>query len=71
MFKRGITVNEILEGINKGIKIKDYPDDKLYPSCLILHFVDQRPIHIVISQEVNREYVISLQLMFQIRNFGM
>jgi hypothetical protein len=71
MFKRGITVNEILEGINKGIKIKDYPDEKPYPSCLILHFVDQRPIHIVISQEVNREYVISLQLMFQIRNFGM
>jgi hypothetical protein len=35
MFVRGISAEEIELGINNGIKIRDYPDDKPYPSCLI------------------------------------
>jgi len=53
MFKRGISVDEVEEGIKKGNKIKEYHDDKPYPSCLILYFMNERPIHIIVSQEIN------------------
>ena len=52
MFKRGISADEVEVGITNGEKIRDYPEDKPYPSCLILFFVKQRPLHIVLSQDV-------------------
>lgn len=51
MFKRGISADDIEEGIKKGEKIKYYPQDKPYPSCLVLSFVKQIPLHIVVSQD--------------------
>ena len=51
MFKRDISADEVEEGVMNGQKIKDYPTDKPYPSCLMLFFVGQKPIHIVVSQD--------------------
>ena len=40
----------IEELINFGETIKSYPDDKPFPSYLILGFVNQQPLHIVLAK---------------------
>ncbi len=49
MFHREITKNDVVEVINNGQIISDYPDDKPYPSCLILGFVNNKPVHVVFA----------------------
>lgn len=49
MFKRGITVEDIEEVLLSGKIIKEYPNDKPYPSFLVLEVVNKRPIHVVAS----------------------
>ncbi len=51
MFRRGITADEVEAVIIEGEKINDYPYDKPYASSLVLHFVNGRPIHVVVSQD--------------------
>jgi hypothetical protein len=47
---RRISVEELIEAIEKSEIIEDYPEDKYGPSCLILGFTKQeRPIHIQCS----------------------
>jgi hypothetical protein len=44
----GISIIEVLDTISAGEIIEQYPDDKPYPSCLILGTLkDGRPIHTV------------------------
>jgi hypothetical protein len=47
MFKRGISEEDIEYIIDTGVIIREYPDDKPYPSCLILGFVGKVPFHVV------------------------
>ncbi len=49
MFRREISQDDVSEAVNHGQKIIDYPDDKPYPSCLVLGFVNGRPLHIVLA----------------------
>jgi len=49
MFQRGISTNDVEYTITKGKVIKQYPDDKPYPSKIILAFKNNRPLHIVYS----------------------
>ena len=47
---RCISVGELIEAIETGEIIEDYPDDKYGPSCLILGFTKQeRPLHVQCS----------------------
>ena len=47
---RRISVWEIVEAVENGEIIEDYPDDKYGPSCLVLGFTKQtRPLHIQCS----------------------
>lgn len=44
---REISVQEIRDAVRDSEIIEDYPDDKYYPSCLLLGFTNQnRPLHI-------------------------
>ncbi len=44
---RNISLGELVESIENGKIIEDYPDDKYGPSCLILGFTNNgRPIHV-------------------------
>jgi hypothetical protein len=44
---RNISVGELVEAIESGTVIEDYPNDKYGPSCLILGFTKGgRPIHV-------------------------
>ena len=49
MFKRGIQVKDIEQVLETGELLKEYPEDKPYPSFLILGFINDRPLHVVAS----------------------
>jgi len=50
MNKRNVLYSDIIVAISNGEIIKQYTDDKPFPSCLILGYtVDNRPLHVVIS----------------------
>jgi len=49
MFHRAIKKDDVVRAVNNGQIIIDYPDDTPYPSCLILGFVDDSPIHVVLA----------------------
>lgn len=60
LFEREITVNDIINGISSGEIIKQYEDDKPLPSCLILgKSTDNKPIHIVVSNDQDFIYLIT------------
>lgn len=50
MFERQITPEDVLNVVRTGEIIKEYPEDKPYPSFLILKFVNNKPIHIVVAK---------------------
>ncbi len=49
MFSRMITTDEVEKVLKNGETIMDYPNDKPYPSKLLLAFCNNRPIHVVSS----------------------
>lgn len=51
MFERAFSPDEVREAITTGETIADYPDDKPYPSRLILAFVGNRSIHVVVARD--------------------
>ena len=54
-----IKEKEVFEAVLTGEEILSYPDDKPYPSCLLLGLTkNKRPIHIVIA--VNKEDRIAI-----------
>ena len=60
LYERQITVDDIINGIETGEIIKQYEDDKPYPSCLILGFsVNSKHIHIVVSCDTDFIYLIT------------
>jgi len=51
MFKRNITVDDVKQILSEGEIIRQYPDDRPYPSFLLLGFIDLRPIHLVVAKK--------------------
>jgi hypothetical protein len=51
MFERGMDRDAILRTIENGEVIADYPEDKPYPSCLLLGFTGGEPVHVVVARE--------------------
>lgn len=49
MFERTISMEQTKIAVKKGEVIQNYPDDKPYPSSLILHFMKKRPYHVVVA----------------------
>jgi len=49
MKERNIKYDDIVSSINNGEIIEQYEGDKPYPSCLILGYSDNKPLHIVLS----------------------
>lgn len=51
IIQRNISQAEIQEAGSEARIIENYPDDKYYPSCLLLGFTNQmRPLHIQVSR---------------------
>lgn len=51
MFKRDIEISDVHFLIEHGEIINEYPDDKPYPSYLLMAFVNQRPLHLVLAKD--------------------
>lgn len=50
MFKRDIEINDVRKIIGEGVVVTEYPNDKPYPSWLLLGFINKRPIHVVVAK---------------------
>ena len=51
LFERNISDSEIMEAGEEAFMIEDYPDDKYFPSSLLLGFsAAGRPLHIQVSR---------------------
>ncbi len=51
ILERNISQKEIQEAGSNAAVIEDYPDDKYFPSCLLLGFTkEMRPLHIQVSR---------------------
>lgn len=60
LVERGISVNDIIRCIDTGEIIKQYEDDKPFPSCLILGVaIDEEYIHVVVSHDSEWIYLIT------------
>lgn len=57
MFERAVTKADIRRVLVNGEVIKEYPEDKPYPSKLILGWSGNRPLHIVIATDAKEQKV--------------
>ena len=58
--QRGILLNDIINCINSGEIIEQYPSDYPYPSCLILGLtVENRHLHVVIGSDEEIIWIIT------------
>jgi hypothetical protein len=55
MFERGILPKDVRAVLVAGEVIAEYPDDKPYPSRLMVCFIDNRPIHVVVAIDAAAE----------------
>lgn len=51
MFERGLSRDDVLTAIRQGEVIADYPDDRPYPSRLLLAYPGARPLHVVVARD--------------------
>jgi len=47
ILERGISLTDVKNTLVAGEIIKEYPKDKPFPSCLVLGFTGQEPLHVV------------------------
>ncbi len=58
MIARNIPADDVIAAIEFGEVIADYPDDKPYPSKLLLNFINGAPIHVVVAQNLDNDECI-------------
>jgi len=51
MISRNIDFDDVEKAIVFGEIIREYPEDKPFKSCLILAMIDEKALHIVVSQD--------------------
>lgn len=52
MFRRQISSEDVRNVLGTGEVIKDYPEDKPYPSRLVLGWRGSTPIHVVAADSI-------------------
>lgn len=59
MVERGITPEDVRQVVERGETIATYPEDKPYPSRLVLGWAGGRPLHVVVADnEAQGERII-------------
>lgn len=58
MFKRGISRNDVRHVVGNGEVIREYLDDRPFPSRLILGWREKRPIHVVAADDDDDQTII-------------
>lgn len=49
MFERQVRPDDVRHLLQRGEIIADYPDDKPFPSQLVLGWISARPLHVVVA----------------------
>ncbi len=62
MFERRIEREAVLETLAKGRTIAEYPDDKPFPSRLILAFINGQPLHVVAAYDESSQTCIVISV---------
>lgn len=57
MFSRGVSEEDVRRVLDNGETVESYPEDKPYPSRLVLGWHGARPIHVVVAENVGGEEV--------------
>lgn len=52
MFQRGISPETVAEIVANSEVIADYPDDKPFPSALLLGYNGNQPVHAVVARKL-------------------
>jgi len=60
MFERNIDEDEVIEAIENGRIISEYPDDKPYPSILANSRIPGKPLHVVYSEDRGKRIVVTV-----------
>jgi len=60
MFERGISVDDVRAVIAQSETIQAYPDDKPYPSKLLLGWIGSRPVHVVVAEDASDGILIGV-----------
>jgi hypothetical protein len=58
MFERRITVEDVRAVVSEGELVQNYPEDKPYPSRLVLGWRGTRPIHVVVAEDIEDSILI-------------
>lgn len=58
MFRRNISDEDVKQVLENGEVIESYEDDLPYPSCLMLGWVQERPIHVVAAENRDEKEMI-------------
>ena len=58
MFERGITEEDVHQVLETGEVIERYPDDRPYPSRLVLGWREDRPLHVVVAERAETDTLI-------------
>lgn len=62
MFQQRVNETDVRYVLAKGVTVEAYPDDTPYPSRLVLGWRDNRPLHVVIADNIadNETIVITV-----------
>lgn len=60
MAERGIAESDVASVVFQGKEIESYPQDKPYPSRLLLGWIGPRPIHVVAAAAEHEIIVITV-----------
>jgi len=55
MFSRSISADEVSSVLVSGEVVEDHPDDKPYPSRLLLGWIGPRPLHVVAAYNTRED----------------
>jgi hypothetical protein len=58
MFERSISQDDVRYVVENGEVIRRYPDDRPFPSRLILGWREKRPLHVVAADDDNDQTII-------------
>src|SRR5665213_836671 len=57
--ERGLPQRAVLQVLLSGDRIRDYTEDRPFPSALFMGYIDGKPLHVVVSfGEMNRRALI-------------
>ncbi len=59
MFERNVSVEDVKMVVSNGETIEDYPEDKPYPSRLVLGWSGTRPLlHVVVAHNLSDNEIV-------------